>query len=350
MQLLILGGTIFLGRHFVDLALAAGDTVTLFTRGKHNPDLFPGVERITGDRAGDLHLLEGRTWDAVLDTSGYLPAVVSASARSLAGRVGHYTFVSSISVYRDFRVNGIDEDYPCGELAKDAAETLTNDTYGPLKALCEQAVLRELPDRTLNIRPGLIVGPHDPSDRFTYWPERVARGGEVLAPDGPHRVTQVIDARDLAAWMLHAIRTGLTGTFNATSPGIGPLEPTSGYPLSFGALLESCRRVSGSNARFTWLPEPFLAEEKVGAWMELPLWVPIEPDSIGFDSVSVDRAMAAGLRFRPIAGTIRDTLSWAAAQPPDRVRRAGLDPEKEAAILQRWKERGEVPKEGEHSA
>lgn len=369
MRLLILGGTIFLGRHLAEQAIAEGDTVTLFTRGKHNPDIFPKAERITGDRATDLHLIGKRRWDAVVDTSGYLPEVVRASAKLLAGNVGHYTFVSSISVYRDFRTLGIDEDYPCGAMPEGAAQTVTGETYGPLKAICEQAVAEEFPGHALNIRPGLIVGPHDPSDRFTYWPERAARGGEVLAPDSPHRIAQVIDARDLAAWILRSVREGRTGVFNATSPGGVPDgnapgsagggtafgSPPAGisspdFPLTFGRLLDACRRVSGSDARFTWLPESFLAEEKVGPWMELPLWVPQEPDMLGFDAVSVERAVAAGLRFRPITETIRDTLSWTATLPPDRTRRAGLDPAKETEILRRWKERGGAPAEGEHPA
>lgn len=384
MHLLILGGTMFLGRHLAELALEEGDTVTLFTRGKHNADILPRAERIFGDRATDLHLLEGRQWDAVVDTSGYLPEVVDASATLLAGLVGHYTFVSSISVYRDFRTSGIDEDYPCGEMPERAEKTVTNETYGPLKALCERAVAEAFPGRALNIRPGLIVGPHDPTDRFTYWPERVARGGEVLAPDGPHRVTQVIDARDLAAWILRSVRSGLTGVFNATSPGGAaevtvPSQDSSGpavhpsqdpstlvtrptpdsqtaaatpdsvsiddsfpdFPLTLGRLLDACRNVSGSDARFTWVSEQFLARENVGAWIELPLWVPQEPDSLGFDAVSVKRAVAAGLRRRPIAETIRDTLSWAATLPADRTRRAGLDPAKEAEALRRWKEQGD---------
>lgn len=364
MRILVLGGTVFLGRHLAELALAAGDTVTLFTRGKHNPDLFPRAERITGDRTTDLHRLEGGTWDAVVDTSGYLPEVVRASAKLLAGRAGHYAFVSSISVYRDFRTPGIDEDYPCGELPEGTPESLTDASYGPLKALCERAVSEEFPGRVLNVRPGLIIGPHDPSDRFTYWPERVARGGEVLAPDHPRRVTQVIDARDLAAWILRSLREGLTGIFNATSPGRtqdpgasasppGPASaggPSPEFPLTLGRVLDACREAGASDARFTWVSESFLAGEKVGPWIELPLWVPREPDMLGFDAVSVERAIAAGLRFRPIAESIRDTLSWAGALPPDRPRRAGLDPAKEVEILQRWKERGGAPSEGEHSA
>ena len=180
------------------------------------------------------------------------------------------------------------------------------------------------------MRPGLIVGPFDPTDRFTYWPERIAAGGEVLCPDAPDRRTQVIDGRDLAAWILRAVEEGQTGTFNAT----GPEEP-----LEFGPLFETCRAVAGSDARFTWVDEAFLLEEKVGPWMELPLWVPLSPDSAGFDAISIERAVAAGLRFRGIAETIRDTLAWLETLPPDRVRRAGLAREKEAEILQKWKER-----------
>ncbi len=360
MRLLILGGTIFLGRHLAERALAEGDTVTLFTRGKHNPEILPQAERITGDRATDLHLLGSRRWDAVVDTSGYLPEAVRASARLLAGGAGHYTFVSSISVYRDFRVLGIDEDYPCAEMPEGAAQAVTNETYGPLKALCEQAVTEAFPGPVLHVRPGLIVGPHDPSDRFTYWPERVARGGEVLAPAPPQRVTQLIDARDLAEWILRSARKGQGGVYNATSPGeaapgsaadpalASGREPD--FPLTFGRLLDACREVSGAEARFAWLPESFLVAEQVGPWMELPLWVPQEPDSLGFDAVSVARAVDAGLRFRPIGETIRDTLSWAATLPPDRPRRAGLDPARETEILQLWRERAAAPAEGEPSA
>lgn len=330
MRLLILGGTVFLGRHLAAGALAAGHAVTLFTRGRHKPELFPQAVRLRGDRDGDLTALDGQTWDAVIDTSGYLPRVVRASARRLAGSAGLYAFVSSISVYADLSRPGVDEEGPLARLEDPATESIDGETYGGLKALCEAACEEELPGRTLVVRPGLIVGPHDPTDRFTYWPERVAAGGEVLCPDSPDRVTQFIDARDLASWILDAVATGRTGRFNATGPAA---------PLRYGRLLEACRDVSGSDATFTWVTEEFLLAEQVGPWMELPLWVPRSPESAGFDAVSIDRAVAAGLRFRPVEETLRDTLAWIATLPADRSRRAGLDREKERELLRKWKER-----------
>lgn len=330
MRLLILGGTIFLGRHLAEHAIEAGHRVTLFTRGKHNPDLFPQAERLQGDRDGGLDALHGRSWDAVVDTCGYFPRVVRASAKLLAPAAGHYAFISSISVYRDFSHSGIDESYPRAVLADPTVERIEGDTYGGLKALCEQACEEEFPGRTLIVRPGLIVGPHDPSDRFTYWPERIARGGEVLCPEPPDRQTQVIDVRDLAAWTLRMVESGNTGPYNAT--GLHP-------PITFRRLFEACRRVSGSDAAFTWLPEEFLLAQEVGAWQELPLWVPQTPDMVGFDSVSIARALADGLTFRPIEDTIRDTLDWIRSLPAERPKRAGLAPEKEAEVLRKWRER-----------
>jgi 2'-hydroxyisoflavone reductase len=325
-KFLILGGTKFLGRHIVDAALARGHELTLFTRGEQNPDLFPGVEKLRGNRDGHLELLRGRQWDAVVDTSGYVPRVVRASADVLAGNVSRYTFISSISVYADFHTRGMDESAPVGTLENESVEEITGETYGPLKALCEQEVVQVLPGRALVIRPGLIVGPHDPTDRFTYWPARVAKGGEVLAPDHPERNTQFIDVRDLAAWIVRMVEAGKTGTYNATGPE---------YPLTMGRLLDVCKAVSGSDARFTWVPEQFLLDASVGPWMELPLWVPVS-EGEGFDAVSCARAMRDGLTFRPLKETVRDTLAWDAEQPAGRERKAGLAPEKERAVLAKW--------------
>src|SRR6266542_3549486 len=227
MRILILGGTRFLGRHLVDAALAAGHEVTLFTRGKTDPNAYPQLEHISGDRdpkvdgGAGLAQLKGRRWDAAIDTSGYVPRVVRAGAEALADAATHYTFVSSISVYRDFFKSGIDETYPTGTLEDETVEEITGDTYGPLKALCERAAQEVFPGRALIIRPGLIVGPHDSTDRFTYWVQRIARGGEVLAPTGPHLPLQLIDARDLAQWNVRMVETFADGTFNAT----GPAEP-----------------------------------------------------------------------------------------------------------------------------
>jgi 2'-hydroxyisoflavone reductase len=336
MNLLILGGTIFLGRYLVEAALARGHTVTLFNRGQHNPDLFREVEKLRGDRAADLSPLRGRRWDAVIDTCGYVPRVVRASAELLADAVDHYTFISSISVYPQFKTIGLDESAPVGTLDDPNVEEVTGETYGPLKALCEQAVEQVLPGRTLTIRPGLIVGPHDYSERFTYWVQRVAQGGEVLAPGRPERHTQLIDVRDLAEWTLRMVGARRTGTYNATGPD---------YDLTMGRLLDVCRDVSGSDARLTWVSEEFLLEKEVGPWIELPLWIPeSDRDMLGFADVDCGRAIAAGLTFRDLAATVRDTLAWNAARPdgeqvePSRALqpRAGLKPEREAELLQAW--------------
>jgi 2'-hydroxyisoflavone reductase len=328
MDLLILGGTVFLGRQIVETALARGHSVTLFNRGRSNPGLFPDVEQIHGDRDGGLDALAGRQWDAVVDPSGYVPRLVRDAAARLADAAGHYTFISSISVYDVLPEPHMDETAATGVLADPTVEDVTGETYGPLKVLCEQAAEAAMPGRVLNVRAGLIVGPHDPTDRFTYWPVRVARGGDVLAPGRPERSVQVIDVRDLAAWTLDMAERRQAGTFNVTG------RPDA---VTMGGLLETCRAESGSDARFVWVDEAFLLERGVGPWMELPLWVPeSDADRVGFMRVSVDRALAAGLRPRPIAETVRDTLAWAATLPPGRTPRAGLDPEKEAATLAAW--------------
>lgn len=328
MKLLILGGTVFLGRHLVDAALARGHEVTLFNRGQHNPELYPEVEKLRGDRESDLSALAGRRWVAVIDTSGYVPRVVHASARLLAGAVEHYTFISTISVFADTSAVGIDEDAPLATLDDPTNEEYRGPAYGPLKALCEQAAEQELPGRVLMIRPGLIVGPHDPSDRFTYWPYRVAQGGEVLAPGRPERSVQIIDARDLAEWNLRMVEQRQTGIFNATGPD---------RTLTMQEVLQTCRDVSGSDARFTWIPDAFLSEAGLSPWIEVPLWIPETPDRAGFYAIDCRRAVAQGLTFRPLADTVRDTLAW------DRTRSesftsAGLKPEREAEVLHAWHE------------
>ena len=317
MKLLLLGGPRFLGRAIADAALERGHELTFFNRGTTNPDLYPGVERIIGDRAGDLTGLGERTWDAVIDTSGYLPSEVRASAEALA-TCGVYCFVSSISVYADFaRPN--DEDSPLAELGDLPANEVTNESYGALKALCEEAAREVFRERALVVRPGLIVGPHDPTGRFTYWPHRVARGGEVVAPAPPDRRTQVIDVRDLGEWIVELCARGSSGTFNATHPG-----------LMWSELLDSCRAVSGSDAEITWVPDDFLLEHEVGQWMELPLWL-ADPEMAAADEVSVRGALDAGLTFRPLAETVRGALEQAHT-----TEAAGLAPEREAELLAAW--------------
>jgi len=328
LELLILGGSVFLGRHLVEAAQARGHTITLFNRGQHNPELFPDVEKLRGDRDSDLSALRGRRWDAAIDTCGYVPRVVAASAEQLAGAVEHYTFISSISVYADFSTIGIDEGAPVGTLADTTVEQVDSKTYGPLKALCEQAAERAMPGRVLNVRPGLIVGPTDPTDRFTYWPQRVVQGGEVLAPGQPEQGTQIIDVRDLADWAIHMVEARQTGLYNATGPD---------YRLTMGQVLEASRAISGSDARISWVSERFLLDAGVLPWSELPLWLPAEdPANAGFDAIDCTRAIAAGLRFRPLADTIRDTLAWAATRPADHEWRAGLKREREAELLEAW--------------
>lgn len=326
MRLLVIGGTHFLGRHLVDAALAAGDDVTLFHRGQTNPELFAGqVARISGDRDGGLGALAGGEWDAVVDTCGYVPRVVAASARALADRCGHYTFVSTESVYGDVGEPGLDESAPVAVLDDPATEVVDGDTYGGLKALCEEAAEAAMPGRVLNVRPGLIVGPWDPSDRFTYWPRRIAAGGDVLLPGGPGRPVQFIDGRDLAAWMLSAAHRGLTGVMNAC----GPAAQTG-----MAELFDACARVSGSDARPVWTDEAALIDAGVEPWSELPLWVGegANPTDAGFMQISSARAIAAGLAFRPIDDIVRDTLAWDREHPEVRSA-AALTPEREADLL-----------------
>jgi len=337
MKLLILGGTIFLGRHLAQAALEAGHEVTLFHRGEHGADLFPEAETLLGDRDGGLMMLRGRQWDAVVDTSAYFPAWVRDSARLLAKAAGHYTFVSSISVYADFSSPGVRENTPVARLSEEQlqrAEQLRQsgpvraaqlgDLYGGLKALCEEEAEGAFPGRTLVVRPGLIVGPHDYSDRFTYWVERVAAGGEVLAPGAPEAPVQFIDARDLAEWMLRMAEARTAGVYHATGPA---------RPLGMQAFLNDCRAAAGSDARFTWASDEFLTQQKVGPWVELPLWIPNTPDSVGFARVDCSKAIASGLKLRPVPETVRDTLAWARTRPAGEERKAGLAREREKELL-----------------
>ncbi len=314
MRLLLIGGPRFLGHALIESALARGHEVTTFNRGRTNPDLFPAVEKLRGDRESDLSALEGRTWDAVLDTSGYVPHVVRASAELLAGAAGRYAFVSSISCYADYREPRVESDPPA-DLGDRPDDRLLEDysNYGALKARCEREVERAFGDRALVVRPGLIVGPNDPSDRFTYWPRRVQRGGPILVP--PDQPVQMVDVRDLAGWMVRLVEDGRSGPFNATSPP---------HALTFASMLEACgaREVVRVSARF-------LAEHGVEGWSDLPCWLPPGDESFAaFQLVPVDRAVATGLTFRPLAETARDVPEWTG--------KAGLSPEREAELLDAW--------------
>jgi len=337
MKLLILGGTIFVGRHLVEAALARGHEVTIFNRGQHNADLFDtgpyaAVEKLRGDRDNQLDALRGRQWDAVIDTCGYIPRVVRLSAELLADQVANYLFISSISAYADFSQPGIDESSPVGRLADPTTETVTGESYGPLKVLCEEAAEAAMPGRVLTIRPGLIVGPDDPTDRFTYWPVRVARGGALLAPGNPQQQVQVIDVRDLAAWIIQMAERGESGIYNATGPA---------SPLTMQTLLQECQAITGSDAQIEWVSEAFLLAEEVGAFVELPLWVPAA--EAGIEQVNCQKALEAGLTFRPLTDTIRDTLAWHHQRPADYSLRAGLSAEREAALLAKWQQEANNP-------
>jgi 2'-hydroxyisoflavone reductase len=326
MKLLVLGGTAFLGRHLVDAAQARGHEVTLFNRGRTNPDLFPGTERLAGDRDGRLEAMRGRAWDAVVDPSGYVPRVVAQSAELLRDAVGVYVFISTASVY-PLQAPDRDEDAPTETLEDPATEEVLAH-YGGLKAACERVVTGVFGARALNVRSGLIVGPHDPTGRFTYWALRVARGGEVLGPGDPGRHVQFIDARDQAAWILDMAEAGRGGTFNVT----GPAEP-----LTFAELLRGCD--------VTWVPDEFLLEHGVQPYTEMPLWVPA---SAGRLDMPIERALAAGLRCRGHQETLRDTRAWAESESAaagqvdagGRVRRpAAMTADREAELLGAWRAR-----------
>jgi len=320
-KLLLLGGPKFLGRAVIDAALASGHEVTLFNRGTTGADLYPELERIVGDRDGGLEGLRGREWDAVVDTSGYLPRIVGQSTGLLAEAVGHYVFVSSISAYASL-AEPVDEGSPLAELSAPGSEDIATD-YGALKALCEREVEAAFPGRSTHVRAGLIVGPHDPTGRFTYWPHRVARGGDVLVPGPAWRPVQFVDVRDLAAWMVVAAEETLAGPFNATGPA------------TMGAVLDAARRVSGSSARSVEVDDAFLTVQGVGEWMELPLWADAGGEARAIFSVDNGRAAAAGLAFRPLDDTVAGTLADAAL-----VEGVGLTAEREAELLAAWWSRG----------
>ncbi|MDQ2911435.1 MAG: NAD-dependent epimerase/dehydratase family protein [Actinomycetota bacterium] len=335
MKLLVLGGTKFLGRAAVESALERGHEVTLFNRGETNPELFPEAEKLRGDRDGDLTALEGREWDAVIDPSGFVPRVVRASAELLQSSVGHYVFVSSISVYDELGKPGFDETGRTVTLDDPTTEDYLTigpvNTYGGLKALCEEVVRDSFPNGHTIVRAGLIVGPHDPTGRFTYWPLRLGGGGDVLAPGDPARQVQFVDVRDLADWMVQVAENHTTGTFNATGPEPG---------VTMGELLETCNKVGGADARLVWIDEHLLLEQDVGPWMELPLWV--SQADTWFLQADVSRAVAAGLRFRPLEETVRNTLAWARQAgaglvTPGQVGAAGLDPQREAELVDAWR-------------
>ena len=326
-SLLILGGTGFIGPHLTQAALRAGWRVTHFNRGQHATPQG-GVETLIGDRKDRLDALRGRRWDAVIDDTGYVPRFVKASAELLAPNVGYYLFISSISVYKSFAAPN-DERSAVAQLSNPDVEEVTGDTYGGLKVLCERHVQETFSDRAAIVRPGYIVGPLDPSDRFTYWPVRVSRGGEMLAPGTPRDPIQVIDVRDLAAWLMTLTASRTTGCFNAISP------PGA---LSMGELLETSRREIAHPATQTWVPEDFLARVWKPEELDLPPWAPVHGDTAGQALTSTTLARHAGLTCRPLRETVHDTLAWFRTLPPERQAKlhAGLSAQKEADTLRAW--------------
>lgn len=339
MKILIIGGTKFLGRHLITAAQKSGHEVTLFNRGRYSTETFENVEQLQGDRHSDLDRLNGRKWDAVIDTCGYLPQSVKISAEALKEAANQYVFISSISAYAGYSQPDFDETAPAAELneeqTKRAAEIdpkgdltgpVLGEMYGALKVLCEREAEKAMPGRVLQVRSGLIVGSFDPTDRFTYWVMRVARGGEVLTPGIPSRFVQLIDARDLSEWIVKAIERNATGIYNVTGK---PFE------LTMQAMLDEIKNVSYSNARFTWVSEEFLNQEEVGAWSEMPLYMPESNEELkGFLAANVDKALQTGLEFRPLRETIRDTLVWRKAKSDEL--KAGIDAEREYYLLRKW--------------
>ena len=338
LRILILGGTGFTGPFQVRYALDRGHTVTVFNRGKTHPGELPKeVEQLIGDRNGQLDALKNRQWDVAIDNPTSVPVWVRDAAQILKGNVDRYVFISTISVFADTSKPGTDENAPLAKYTgpdamKESRESIIASKfalYGPLKALSEQEAEKWFPKQTLIVRPGLIVGPRDETDRFTYWPVRIDRGGEVLAPGDPGDPVQFIDGRDLAEWVIRMVEQRETGVYNATGP-----EKT----LGIGAMLEGIKAANKSKANFTWVKTDFLEEQKVAPWSDMPVWVPPRGEEGGMARISIQRALAKGLTFRPLAETARDTLAWFKSQSAERQAKlkAGLSPEREAEVLAAW--------------
>ena len=330
MRLLLLGGTGFVGRHITEAALAAGHDVTLFNRGRTNAALFEGAARLTGDReAGDVAALATGEWDAVVDVNAYTPRRVREAIEVLDGRVGHYTFVSTVSVYVHGPSTGapVDESAPLEQLADPSTEAVTNESYGGLKVLCEQEVQRAFPDAHTIVRPGIVGGPHDPTDRFTWWVRRAARGGEMLVPDRPEQPVQVVHGRDQGDFVVAATEARTVGAFNSVGPSA---------PLTLRGLVDACAQAAGADVDPVWVPESFVAEHQI----PFPLYLPSE---VGIDNIfeaSSAAAEAAGLRNRPIVETAADTLAWDRTRPDQSAMGPGtLDPGREAELLEVWRGR-----------
>lgn len=333
-SILLLGGTGFLGPHVVNAALARGHKVTLFNRGKTRPELFPDVEKLRGDRDGKLEALHGRTWDACVDTSGYVPRIVKMSAELLAPSIKQYLFISTVSVYAGGAPVGADEDAPLEQIDDPTSEDIKgNDfkNYGALKALSEKAAEAAMPGRVANIRPGLIIGPGDPTGRFTHWPVRLAEGGEVLCPGDGSTPVQYIDGRDLGDWIVRLVEQNTVGTMNALGPE---------RRITMKEVIDACNAAAGNKATPVWVDSKFLEKHAVAPWAEMPMWIPNEGEYVGFGTTSNARALKAGLTFRPIGDTAKDTLAWLETVPEHlktRFRSSGIARDKEDKILAAWK-------------
>jgi len=329
LRILILGGTGFIGPYQVRYALDRGHTVTLFNRGRTNPHLFPEVEKLVGDRASDLSALEGRQWDAVIDNSATDPTWVARSAGMLRDAVGTYLFVSTRSVYYDTSRVPMTVEAPVFSYENTKVEPGARLPYGLSKALAEDEARKAFGERALIVRPSLIVGPGDLTDRFTYWPVRIERGGEVLAPGDGTDPVQIIDARDLSEWLIRLVEQRASGTYNALGPRT---------PRSFAELIHGIKAVTISEATFTWVASDFLLAQDVQGYREMPVWMPARDGREGFGRFDISREVALGLTFRPLADTARDTLEYYHAQPADRQERlrAGISAEREAEVLRLW--------------
>ena len=337
MSILILGGTGFTGPFQVRYAIERGHKVTVFNRGKTHPGELPKeVEQLVGDRNGQLDALKNRKWDVAIDNPTSVPVWVRDVGQILKGNVDRYVFISTISVYGDTSKASISEDAPLAKYtgpdpmkeSRDSIIASKFQLYGPLKALSEQEAEKWFPKQALIIRPGLIVGPRDETDRFTYWPVRIDRGGEVMAPGDPTDPVQFIDGRDLAEWVIRMVEKRETGIYNATGPD---------KTLGVGAMLEGIKAANSSKANFTWVTADFLEEQKVAPWSDMPVWVPSRGEEAGMGRISIQRAVAKGLTFRPLAMTARDTLAWFKSQPAERQKlKAGITAEREAEVLAAW--------------
>jgi 2'-hydroxyisoflavone reductase len=329
LRILILGGTGFTGPHQVHYAVARGHQVTVFNRGRHQADLPESVERLMGDRNGQLDELKGRTWDVVIDNPTTLPRWVRLSGEVLQGKCDQYVFISTLSVYADWAKPDVTESFPLATMPDPTNEEMKY--YGALKALSEQEAEKWYPGKVTVIRPGLIVGPRDETDRFTYWPVRIARGGEILCPGAATDAAQIIDARDLAEWTIRMVEDRQYGIYNATGPR---------SPLGMGEMLAGIRAaMPGSlQCRFTWADADFLEAQKVRPWADMPVWFPPKGEMLGWGTANIEKAVAKGLTFRPLAETARETLEWHQTRPAEAQAklRAGLTAEREAEVLAAW--------------